>query len=409
MTVVSLPTSDPLRNMNIESFDTRTFLRHASAEALRRGFDKTFIVDVDAHHHENHSYRDIATYIEDPVLRHRFNSSMGRRSGSQGFFPGAIGDQDMSGRLFRHHTRELESVPSDRPGDVTRTQRWMDSAGIDIAMLFPTGMLGLGTHPLVEVEIMFARAYNRYMCEQILPHDKRIRSLLYLPFNDAEACYKMVEDFGHYPGVAGFMITASHEQAVHDNRFMKTYAALEERNLALCFHGIYNWKDSAFRTMNKFLSVHALGFTFYNMLHLINWIINGLPERFPQLKVIWMESGLAWLPFVMQRLDNEFNMRSNEAPALKARPSEYMRRMFYGTQPLETGNLRALECTMEMIGARTQLCYSSDYPHWDFDLPTVIDDLPFLDKEAKANILGLNAARLFNIEDTTKLAQIPGA
>ena len=35
---------------------------------------------------------------------------------------------------------------------------------------------------------------------------------------------------------------------------------------------------------NRFISVHALGFVFYNMLHCINWVINGLPERFPKLR-----------------------------------------------------------------------------------------------------------------------------
>lgn len=406
---VSIPTSDPLRNMNVASFDTTTFLAHASAEARKRRFDTMFIVDVDAHHYENGSYREIAEYLDDPVLRHRFKASMGRRSGSQGFFPGLIGDQDMAGRLYRHHARELEQVPPFPPGDVTRTQRWMDAAGIDVAMLFPTPMLGLGTHPNVETEVQFSRAYNRWMCERILPHDPRIRSLLYLPFNDAEAAYATIQEFGDRKGVSGFMITSSHAQAVHDNRFMKSYAALEERGLALCFHGIYNWNDSSFRTMNRFLSVHALGFVFYNMLHMINWVVNGLPERFPKLKVIWMESGLAWLPFVMQRLDNEFNMRSNEAPALKARPSEYMRRMYYGSQPMETDNLKALECTFDIINAKTQLLYASDYPHWDFDLPSTIYDLPFLDEEAKRNILGGNAARVFNITDTRKLATIPAA
>ena len=54
--------------------------------------------------------------------------------------------------------------------------------------------------------------------------------------------------------------------------------------------------------MNRFISVHALGFVFYNMVHLTNWIINGLPERFPKLKLMWIESGLAWVPFMMQRL-----------------------------------------------------------------------------------------------------------
>jgi predicted TIM-barrel fold metal-dependent hydrolase len=44
------------------------------------------------------------------------------------------------------------------------------------------------------------------------------------------------------------------------------------------------------------------------------------------------------------------------------------------------------------------LLYASDWPHWDFDLPGVIWDLPFLSEDAKRNILGLNAARLYNLE-----------
>ena len=92
----------------------------------------------------------------------------------------------------------------------------------------------------------------------------------------------MVQDFADYPGVSGFMITGRHQQAVHNNAFMKTYASSQERNMPLAFHGIYNWEDRAFQTMNRFISVHALGFVFYNMVHCINWVVNGLPERFPE-------------------------------------------------------------------------------------------------------------------------------
>jgi predicted TIM-barrel fold metal-dependent hydrolase len=46
-------------------------------------------------------------------------------------------------------------------------------------------------------------------------------------------------------------------------------------------------------------------------------VVNALPERFPKLKVIWIESGLAWIPWLMQRLDSEYRMRTSEAPGLK--------------------------------------------------------------------------------------------
>jgi hypothetical protein len=67
----------------------------------------------------------------------------------------------------------------------------------------------------------------------------------------------------------------------------------------------------------------------------------------------------------MQRLDNEYMMRSSEAPSLKRLPSEYIRGMFFTSQPMETvGNRDALELTFKMINADTQLLYSSQYPHW---------------------------------------------
>jgi uncharacterized protein len=142
-----------------------------------------------------------------------------------------------------------------------------------------------------------------------------------------------------------------------------------------------------------------------NLVHLTNWVVNGLPERFPKLKVMWVESGLAWIPFLQQRLDHEYLMRVSEAPLLKRLPSEYMREMFFTMQPMETTNMKLLEGTFETIRAETQLLYASDWPHWDFDVPARLFDLPFLDDDAKRNILGLNAARVFNLDVPEKYRQ----
>ena len=110
---------------------------------------------------------------------------------------------------------------------------------------------------------------------------------------------------------------------------------------------------------------------------------------------------------MMQRFDNEYMMRSSEAPALKKLPSHYMRDMFFTSQPMEMTDMGALETTMRMIKAETQLMYSSDYPHWDFDLPSTIYDLPFLTETAKRNILGGNAIKLFNLKlPAQKMARV---
>jgi uncharacterized protein len=100
----------------------------------------------------------------------------------------------------------------------------------------------------------------------------------------------------------------------------------------------------------------------------------------------------------MQRLDHEFMMRVCEAPMLKRPPSEYIREMYFTSQPLERSNMKLLESTFDAMKAETQLLFASDWPHWDFDPPSSITTIPFLSEQAKRNILGLNAARVFNLE-----------
>jgi predicted TIM-barrel fold metal-dependent hydrolase len=132
-----------------------------------------------------------------------------------------------------------------------------------------------------------------------------------------------------------------------------------------------------------------------------NWVTNAMGERFPKMPVLWIEGGLAWIPFLMQRLDHEYQLRSSEYPLLKKKPSDYMRDMFYASQPMEVTDIKSLENTFRMINAETQLLYASDYPHWDFDLPSVIYDLPFVSEKGKHNILGGSAARLFKLPPRT--------
>ena len=61
--------------------------------------------------------------------------------------------------------------------------------------------------------------------------------------------------------------------------------------------------------------------------------------------------------------------------------------------------MELLEAGFRAMRAETQLLYASDWPHWDFDSPASVYDLPFLDEEAKRNILGRNAARLFGLPE----------
>jgi predicted TIM-barrel fold metal-dependent hydrolase len=386
-----------VRDPSQDKFDTKRLLSHAHEQSEDRRYEDFMIIDADAHHYETGSYKEIYQYIEDPVMRDQFMYTKGQTT-----LPRSTGGfQEMAGRITRYEHRGTEQAPAgSKHRDIGVTLKWMDSMGVDVACVFPTPMLGLGLNPIVEVEVQYARAYNRWLTDHILAHEPRIVSMLYLPMNDPVAALKMVEDFSGKQGVIGFLVTTVRYKPLYNNVYMKLYRALEERGLPLAFHAATNWGDQSMNITNKFIATHALGFTWFNIVHMTNWVVNGIPERFPGLKSIWIESGLAWIPFLMQRLDNEYMMRSSETPTLKRKPSDYMREMFYTSQPMEmVGNRTMLEETFKMIDAPNQLLYASDYPHWDMDLPSTIYDLPFLDQQAKRNILGENARKLFKLDN----------
>lgn len=384
--------------------DTKEILGHARLQAAERGLDRFTIVDADSHHYENESWDEITEHFLDPVVKQMSQAYINKGGGSRGasLMPVQLGNQDVSGRILRYGNYgagRKNGAAGDRHPDTVKSLDAMDMMGIDYSILFPTPMLALGMHPQVEVEVAISEAYSAWLLEDVLSAEPRIKTLLYLPFNDPEASLRLIERFGDHPAVVGFMVTSVRYRPVHDNAYAPIYKALSESKLPIAFHALFNWYEQSLSQLNSFLSVHALGFPFYNMVHLTNLVINGIPERYPDLKVIWIESGIAWLPFLMERLDHEYMMRTSEAPLLKQRPSDYMRQFFYTSQPIERSNPDFLEMAFKMIDADTQLLYASDYPHWDFDLPAVIYDLPFLDMKQKQAILGGNAVQLFGLQE----------
>lgn len=379
--------------------DSRELLANARKQAEERQLDDVFIVDIDSHISDGGNWPEIMDYIEDPVIREAA-SAFGDGSKRGAFLNGTDGLQwqNVWGRIPHGQGLKEAVEETDVSREITLARRCMDQMGLDYQVMFPNAMLFLGMHPVREMEIHLATAYNRWLVERVLPEDPRVKAMMYLPFNNPVEAEATVKRFLGKPGVAGFLVTSSRHKPVHANEYMRLYAMLEESGQVLGFHTHLNWQDEYTSQLNRFISMHAISFVLCNLVHLTNWVINGLPERFPKLKVMWIESGLAWLPFIMQRLDHEYMMRTSEAPLLKKLPSEYIKDMFYTSQPLERTNETLLAASMDAMNAETQMLFASDWPHWDFDLPATIWDLPFLDEKAKRNILGYNAARIFNLE-----------
>ena len=283
--------ADRGRRVTVDELNTTRLLAHARQQAVQRKLDDVLIVDVDAHHYENEYMGDILPYMENEVLRQVTMGGLAAAPRRGGIFPSNAGStQDMGGRVTRYPLRGTEKTEKGRHRDIQLGERWMDAMSVDYSCMFPTGMLTLGLHPQKEMEADLCWAYNRWLTDKVLPESGgRLYSMLSLPFSDPEACLRQVETFGDKKGVGGFMVTTVRHKQVNDNAYMKLYRAIEERGLVLSFHSGPNWGEPMFGACNRFLSVHALGFTFYNILHCTNWVINGMGERFPKLPVIWIE------------------------------------------------------------------------------------------------------------------------
>ena len=234
---------------------------------------------------ETQFWPEILALIDDEVIRHwgeaGLDRPVSRALSLLNNVPG-MSYQSVYGRI-PHEQARLEAITEkDCHPCVALVRRAMDAMGLDYQILFPTPMLTLGMHPQDEVEVALGGAFNKWMVERILPQDKRIKGLLYLPFNTPEACEKMVEEYASRPEIIGFTICSTRNKPVHHNSYMRLYSMIEETGKPLAFHTGFNWSDPSFSQLNRFISMHALSFPHYNLIHLTNWIINGLPERFPE-------------------------------------------------------------------------------------------------------------------------------
>ena len=124
------------------------------------------------------------------------------------------------------HGAALQEKIEDKsvPRVVTLARRAMDSMGLSYQVFFPSALLFLGMHPVREMEVELALAYNRWIVEHVLPHEPRMKAMLYLPFNTPEAAEAMVKRFIGAKGVCGFLVTSTRYQPVHANEYMRVYS-----------------------------------------------------------------------------------------------------------------------------------------------------------------------------------------
>jgi uncharacterized protein len=305
-----------------------------------------------------------------------------------------------NGSVVRQDARTPDGGPSaSSPEYLVRDL--LDKHGIEGAVLncFDAGGL-LSAQSSTEESIVLASAYNDYFIEEWLSVDRRLKYAPAVPTQDPASSSAEVRRIGKHPQVVAIFIPLVNVLMGH-RYYWPIYEACVELALPIYVHvtGIENIFSGtptlamgvADSYIERYAAVPQVG-----MASVASLILSGTLEKFPKLKFIFAEYGFLWLPSLFYRLDRTWRGLRHEVPWVRKPPSEYLHERFlFTTQPCdEPDEPKDLATLISMLGPDL-LCFSTDYPHWDNDMPA--GTLQMLSPAVRKAVFYDNAARVLRL------------
>jgi predicted TIM-barrel fold metal-dependent hydrolase len=328
------------------------------------------IIDADVHIAFN-SWAELQPYMDEPWRS--IVVDPGSRPGGNGY------------RAYGGHHRRSDAIPADggEPGsDIPLLRKQLlDETGVDVAIV-TCDMYAMNILPNADYANAIIAASNDWMLERWLIPNRELRGMLSVNSQDPPAAVKEIERLGGRPEFATIIMSGT-STAPYGNKFYHPiYEAAERFRLPISLHlanagvGIAH-AISAVGYPTTYFEYHT-GLPRIYQAHIVSLICEGVFEKFPGLKWVFIEGGVAWLPHVMWRFDKNWKALRGETPWVRRRPSDYIREHCrFTTQPIEEPDEpEHLLQIFKMVDAGQTLMYSSDYPHWDFDPTTVLAHLP---------------------------------
>jgi predicted TIM-barrel fold metal-dependent hydrolase len=306
---------------------------------------------------------------------------------------------------------EIEEV---HPGsyDVKSRLAFMDGEGIWAQIIYPNllGFGGLRAATLdPELRVLCTQIFNDAMAEVQQQSGNRIFPMALMPWWDMDATIKEVRRC-HAMGLKGINTNSSpHDHKVPDlgePHWDPLWEICSDLNLPINFHigssteGI-DWFGKApwpSQSVDRRIALGSTMLFMHNAQIFANIIYSGLLERFPKLKFVSVESGVGWMPFLLETLDYELEEAAPRAKKiLKMKPSEYFKRNVYSCFWFED---EGLHNAIRAVGV-DNIMFETDFPHptclYPNALERVAHTLEGLSNEAKRKLLSGNAARVYSI------------
>jgi 6-methylsalicylate decarboxylase len=266
----------------------------------------------------------------------------------------------------------------------------MDRAGIEMQVLSASPQLPYGDD--VGKAASAARFVNDQYAELVDRHRDRFRAFAALPMPHVEESLgEMRRALGEL-GMAGVVMnTTVLGRALVEPEYEPIFAELNRLNAVLYLHPAGNSACSPL--IGRHHLTWMVGAPVEDTISVMHLITNGVPSRYPNIKIINSHLGGA-LPMLIQRADDQYRW---EAPDTPERPSLAARRMWYDT--VGHGHVPALRCAIDSFGP-DRLLLGTDFPYENGDMFVRAVDYvndPLIGVGAARAILEQNASELLGI------------
>jgi predicted TIM-barrel fold metal-dependent hydrolase len=287
-------------------------------------------------------------------------------------------------------------------------QAFMQDTGIEAAVLYPSLGLAYGRIPYGDWAVAVTRAYNNWLHETYLTRSPRFQGMGMVPLQEPSAAADelayVVEELG-MPGAV--LPSVGLKDHLGSPDYWPFFETADRLGCCLAIHG-GNHSGLGFDSMNVFAAAHSLGHPLGLMINFAGIIFNGVFDRFPNIRLAFLEGGVAWLLTALERFDRSYatqtpyNLRGdllklgeNDTIAAYIRRLIKSGRLFLGCE----GGEPDLAYLCQSVGSEAFL-YSSDFPHevnsqiCREELGEILES-PELSDEQKAAILHGNAQRFY--------------
>lgn len=277
-----------------------------------------------------------------------------------------------------------DSIPADGgvPGSDYQIMReqLLDPWDVEYAILNGEEVLAVSSLPNPQLAAAIVTAYNRWLIEEWLSLDPRLKGSLVVATQDAERAAREIRTFGDHPDIVQVLLPGGSATGYGDPRYHPIYEAAVEMDLPIAMHpggegqGV-NPPPTALGYPTYYLEWHTIGLASTAMTQVVSLISHGVFEKYPTLRWMLVESGVTWLPAVLWRMDAAWKALRSEVPWMRRSPSVTAREHIrLTTQPLdEPDSRKKLIQAFELFdGLEDMLMFAADYPHWNFDRPDLV-------------------------------------